>query len=74
MTRLDSDGIIHESYSFACLRCGHAWGRDYELRHTRDLHGHTVVTYLDHGVPVPSPLRRPRCPACDGHQVRILPA
>ncbi|MGW1210883.1 hypothetical protein ACWD5F_14760 [Streptomyces sp. NPDC002499] len=64
--------VVHESYSFACMRCGHGWEQSYEIEHHKDTEGHQYVTYVAGGRVVPSPLSRPSCVQCDGHVVRIM--
>jgi hypothetical protein len=64
--------VGHESYSFACLRCGHGWEQSYDIEHRIDAHGKEVVVYRADGREVPSPLSRPTCDHCDGHVVRIM--
>jgi len=64
--------IVHESYSFACMRCGHGWEQSYEIEHHRDAEGSEFVTYVAEGQVVPSPLSRPTCLNCDSHVVRIM--
>ncbi|MFE5187543.1 hypothetical protein [Streptomyces sp. NPDC056628] len=66
--------VVHESYSFACMRCGHGWEQSYEIEHHRDADGHEFVRYVADGRVVPSPLSRPACHNCDGHVVRIMRA
>ncbi|MGX1270515.1 hypothetical protein RKD18_003709 [Streptomyces phaeoluteigriseus] len=66
--------VVHESYSFACMRCGHAWEQSYEIEHHTDAEGHEFVQYVASGRLVPSPLSRPACQNCDGHVVRIMRA
>ncbi|MFJ3497328.1 hypothetical protein ACIPPJ_27560 [Streptomyces sp. NPDC086091] len=66
--------VVHESYSFACMRCGHGWEQSYEIEHHRDRDGHAFVVYVADGRIVPSPLSRPGCQNCDGHLVRIMRA
>jgi len=65
---------VHESYSFACMRCGHGWEQSYEIEHHFDAEGAEFVTYVADGLVVPSPLSRPSCVNCDGHIVRIMRA
>ncbi|GAB2598384.1 hypothetical protein GCM10027168_34220 [Streptomyces capparidis] len=74
--RTPATGIetVHEAYSFACMRCGHAWEQAYEIEHHVDAEGRTVVAYRADGRAVPSPLTRPSCDNCDGHLVRIMRA
>lgn len=67
-------GPKHEAYSFVCLRCGHAWEDEYEIRHATDRDGHARVTYLCKGFTVPSPLTAGRCRTCGGERIRILRA
>ncbi|MEU7134727.1 hypothetical protein [Streptomyces sp. NPDC046261] len=62
----------HESYSFACMRCGHGWEQSYEIRHYTDAEGRPFVTYYADGRRVPSPLARPTCVNCGEHVVRIM--
>ncbi|MEV4434014.1 hypothetical protein [Streptomyces sp. NPDC049555] len=62
----------HESYSFACMRCGHAWEQSYEIRHHVDAKGEPFVVYYADGERVPSPLTRPTCLNCGAHVVRIM--
>jgi hypothetical protein len=66
--------VVHESYSFACMRCGHGWEQSYEIEHHTDAGGHEFVQYVANGRIVPSPLSRPTCQNCDGHVVRIMRA
>ncbi|MEU6538218.1 hypothetical protein [Streptomyces sp. NPDC047000] len=69
-----ADAVVHESYSFACMRCGHGWEQAYEIEHHRDADGTEFVLYVADGEIVPSPLSRPTCLKCDGHLVRIMAA
>lgn len=64
--------VVHESYSFACMRCGHGWEQSYEIEHHIDAEGSEFVMYVADGQVVPSPLSRPTCQNCDGHLVRIM--
>ncbi|MFE0886912.1 hypothetical protein [Streptomyces rochei] len=64
--------VVHESYSFACMRCGHGWEQSFEIEHHRDADGRAFVRYVTDGRVVPSPLTRPTCADCDGHLVRIM--
>ena len=66
--------VVHESYSFACMRCGHGWEQSYEIEHHKDADGHEFVMYVAGGQVVPSPLSKPTCFNCDGHSVRIMQA
>ncbi|MFG2882415.1 hypothetical protein ACGFYV_08850 [Streptomyces sp. NPDC048297] len=66
--------VVHESYAFACMRCGHGWEQSYEIEHHTDGDGHEFVRYVADGRVVPSPLSRPACLNCDGHVVRIMRA
>jgi hypothetical protein len=63
---------VHEAYSFACLDCGHAWERTYEIRHRVDGEGKVHVTYYADGANVRSPLTHSVCEMCGGHHIRIL--
>jgi hypothetical protein len=64
---------IREAYSFVCLRCGHGWEGEYEIRHTRDADGRLCAEYyMRHDVKVPSPLTENTCRVCLGHKIRIL--
>ncbi|MEV0845343.1 hypothetical protein AB0J21_05530 [Streptomyces sp. NPDC049954] len=65
---------VHESYSFACMRCGHGWERSYEIERHVDAEGHAYVVYRADGQRVPSPLTRPACLNCGGQVVRIMGA
>lgn len=65
---------VHESYAFACMRCGHGWEQSYEIEHHVDGKGKEFVTYVADGRQVPSPLTRPTCLNCGGHVVRIMRA
>ncbi|WP_320779440.1 hypothetical protein [Streptomyces sp. CRN 30] len=67
-----SETTGHESYSFACMRCGSGWEQSYEIEHHTDAEGRPFVTYVAEGRVVPSPLSRPTCHNCDGHTVRIM--
>ncbi|MEU6576263.1 hypothetical protein [Streptomyces sp. NPDC046805] len=64
--------VVHESYSFACMRCGHGWEQSFEIEHHIDADGGEFVMYVADGRVVPSPLSRPTCHNCDGHVVRIM--
>ncbi|MER5528935.1 hypothetical protein ABT075_30870 [Streptomyces sp. NPDC002677] len=66
--------VVHESYSFACMRCGHGWEQSYEIEHHTDAENHEFVMYVANGQVVPSPLSRPACQNCDGHVLRIMRA
>ncbi|MER5429214.1 hypothetical protein [Streptomyces sp. NPDC002588] len=66
--------VVHESYAFACMRCGHGWEQSYAIEHHIDAEGHEFVQYVAEGRIVPSPLSRPACQNCDGHVVRIMRA
>ncbi|MET7981279.1 hypothetical protein [Streptomyces sp. NPDC005281] len=66
--------VVHESYSFACMRCGHGWEQSYAIEHHRDSEGAEFVMYVASGEVVPSPLSRPTCLNCDSHVVRIMRA
>ncbi|WP_445395125.1 hypothetical protein ACSMX9_17980 [Streptomyces sp. LE64] len=66
--------VVHESYAFACMRCGHGWEQSYEIEHHLDPAGRAYVTYLADGQRVPSPLSTPTCLNCGGHVVRIMRA
>ncbi|RPE43253.1 hypothetical protein EDD90_6447 [Streptomyces sp. Ag109_O5-1] len=66
--------VVHESYSFACMRCGHGWEQSYQIEHHTDADNHEFVMYVANGQVVPSPLSRPACLNCDGHVVRIMRA
>ncbi|MGE6729718.1 hypothetical protein [Streptomyces sp. NPDC059900] len=65
---------VHESYAFACMRCGHGWEQSYEIEHHVDGEGKEFVMYRADGLHVPSPLTRPTCLNCGGHVVRIMRA
>ena len=67
-----ASAVVHESYSFACMRCGHGWEQSYEIEHHTDADGHEFVMYVAGGRVVPSPLSKPTCLNCDGHVVRIM--
>ncbi|MEW1774747.1 hypothetical protein [Streptomyces sp. NPDC086777] len=66
--------VVHESYSFACMRCGHGWEQSYEIEHHTDADNHEFVRYVANGRVVPSPLSRPSCQNCDGQVLRIMRA
>ncbi|MFD8805699.1 hypothetical protein [Streptomyces sp. NPDC059597] len=72
--RATAGAVVHESYSFACMSCGHGWEQSYEIAHHTDTEGHECVRYVAEGRVVPSPLSRPACQNCDGHVVRIMRA
>ncbi|MFF7446252.1 MULTISPECIES: hypothetical protein [unclassified Streptomyces] len=72
--RSGATAVVHESYSFACMRCGHGWEQSYEIEHHTGADGHDFVIYVADGQVVPSPLSRPGCHNCDGHVVRIMRA
>ncbi|MCD7441566.1 hypothetical protein K4B79_25500 [Streptomyces lincolnensis] len=69
---MSETAVVHESYSFACMRCGHGWEQSYEIEHHVDAQGHEFVQYVVNGQVVPSPLSRPTCANCDNHLVRIM--
>ncbi|MFC8874424.1 hypothetical protein [Streptomyces ardesiacus] len=71
-TRAGATAVVHESYSFACMRCGHGWEQSYEIEHHTDADGQAYVRYVADGRVVPSPLTRPTCAICDNHVVRIM--
>ncbi|WP_405447853.1 hypothetical protein OG350_16355 [Streptomyces achromogenes] len=66
--------VVHESYAFACMRCGHGWEQSYAIEHRTNAEGEQFVRYVADGRVVPSPLSRPVCQNCDGHVVRIMRA
>ncbi|MGW1890228.1 hypothetical protein ACWCP6_08140 [Streptomyces sp. NPDC002004] len=66
--------VVHESYSFACMRCGHGWEQSYEIEHLRDADGNDFVVYRANGQRVPSPLSQPKCLNCGHRVVRIMRA
>ncbi|MGW2030622.1 MULTISPECIES: hypothetical protein [Streptomyces] len=72
--RATATAVVHESYSFACMRCGHGWEQSYEIEHHTNAQGEEFVLYVADGQVVPSPLSRPSCHNCDGHVVRIMRA
>ena len=72
--RATAAAVVHESYSFACMRCGHGWEQAYDIEHHRHAEGGEFVTYVANGHVVPSPLSRPTCQNCDSHVVRIMRA
>lgn len=71
-TASGATSVVHESYSFACMRCGHGWEQSFEIEHHRDADGNEFVRYVADGRVVPSPLTRPTCTNCDNHVVRIM--
>ncbi|MFB7085465.1 hypothetical protein [Streptomyces sp. NPDC056296] len=70
--RAGATSVVHESYSFACMRCGHGWEQSFEIEHHKDVDGNDFVLYVADGRVVPSPLTRPTCDNCDNHLVRIM--
>ncbi|MEU1053371.1 hypothetical protein [Streptomyces sp. NPDC005876] len=70
--RAGATAAVHESYSFACMRCGNGWEQSYEIEHHTDAQGRRFVVYMADGLVVPSPLSRPTCQNCDAHVVRIM--
>ncbi|MFJ3672276.1 hypothetical protein ACIPSE_38050 [Streptomyces sp. NPDC090106] len=72
--RRGATAVVHESYSFACMRCGHGWEQSYEIEHHTDADGRDFVIYVTGSQVVPSPLTKPTCLNCDGHVVRIMRA
>ncbi|WP_432135534.1 MULTISPECIES: hypothetical protein [unclassified Streptomyces] len=72
--RSGATAVVHESYSFACMRCGYGWEQSYEIEHHMDADDHEFVLYVANGRIVPSPLSRPACGNCDGDVVRIMRA
>ncbi|MFF2511552.1 hypothetical protein [Streptomyces sp. NPDC058086] len=73
-SRSAATAVVNESYSFACMRCGHGWEQSFEIEHHRDAEGGEFVMYVADGHVVPSPLSRPSCQNCDGHVLRIMRA
>ncbi|MFD4478512.1 MULTISPECIES: hypothetical protein [unclassified Streptomyces] len=71
---INAANTVHESYAFACMRCGHGWEQSYDIEHHVDGEGKEFVTYVANGQRVPSPLTRPTCLNCGGHVVRIMRA
>lgn len=67
-------GAGHESYSFACMKCGHGWEQEYEIVHLEYTDGSPLVVYYTNGKRVPSPLRHPTCLNCESHVIRIMRA
>lgn len=72
--RSTATAVVHESYSFACMRCGHGWEQSYEIEHHIDGNGAETVMYVVDGRVVLSPLSRPTCQNCENHVVRIMRA
>ncbi|MEJ1202256.1 MULTISPECIES: hypothetical protein [unclassified Streptomyces] len=70
--RAGATAVVHESYSFACMRCGHGWEQSFEIEHHKDAGGTEFVLYVTDGRVVPSPLTRPTCDNCGNHLVRIM--
>ncbi|MET7811975.1 hypothetical protein ABZT26_14115 [Streptomyces sp. NPDC005395] len=70
--RAGATAVVHESYSFACMRCGHGWEQSFEIEHHTDADGRAFVLYVVDGRVVPSPLTRPTCATCGNHVVRIM--
>ncbi|MCK8434164.1 hypothetical protein G3I77_14350 [Streptomyces sp. D2-8] len=70
--RAGATAVVNESYSFACMRCGHGWEQSFEIEHHTDAAGHEFVLYVADGKVVPSPLSKPECHHCDSHVVRIM--
>lgn len=70
----ETTATVHESYAFACMRCGHGWEQSYDIAHHFDGDGREFVVYTVDGARVPSPLTHPTCLNCDGHLVRIMGA
>lgn len=55
--------VVHESYAFACMRCGHGWEQSYEIEHHTDADGHEFVQYVADGRGQGPPLAPVRSPA-----------
>ncbi|MFF5255756.1 hypothetical protein ACFY4K_27445 [Streptomyces leeuwenhoekii] len=66
--------VAHESYSFACMRCGHGWEQSFTIEHCLDAEGRKYIRHVVDGRLVPSPLSRPTCARCGNHLVRIMRA
>ncbi|MFF8813373.1 hypothetical protein [Streptomyces pactum] len=66
--------VVHEAYSFACMRCGRGWEQSYDIEHHVDAEGRPFIVYRADGQRVPSPLSRPTCENCGSHVVRIMRA
>ncbi|MFJ6721074.1 hypothetical protein [Streptomyces sp. NPDC091259] len=64
--------IVHEAYSFACMKCGFGWEQGYEIEHHVNGRGEPFIVYTVNSERVPSPLSNPTCMNCDGHVVRIM--
>ncbi|NLU70003.1 hypothetical protein [Streptomyces sp. HNM0574] len=67
-------GTVREAYSFACMKCGHAWEQEYEIEHLEYPDGSPLYVYYADGERVRSPLKHPRCMFCDGRVLRIMRA
>lgn len=70
--RTTGTAVVHEAYSFACMRCGHGWEQSYAIEHHLDAEGRQFVVYTADGRRVPSPLSRPSCHNCGHDVVRIM--
>ncbi|MCM2425014.1 hypothetical protein LNW73_03810 [Streptomyces sp. RKAG337] len=66
------DELVHRAYSFVCLSCGRGWEAEYDIRLTTDQDNHFHADCRVADRTVPSPLTRPRCPACEGDRIRIV--
>lgn len=66
--------VVHEAYSFACMKCGYVWEQDYAIEHHVDGTGQPFIMYTVNAERVPSPLSDPTCLNCGGHVVRIMRA
>ncbi|MDF3302511.1 hypothetical protein P3H78_28615 [Streptomyces sp. K1PA1] len=64
--------LIHRAYSFVCLRCGHGWEAEYDIRLTTDEYDRLHADYFVAGRKVTSPLKSGHCPACESGRIRIL--
>ncbi|GGT34585.1 hypothetical protein [Streptomyces purpureus] len=74
MSEITGTSVGHESYAFACMRCGYGWEQSYDIEHHTDAAGHDMVVYRTKGQRVPSPLSNPTCLNCGSHVVRIMRA
>ncbi len=60
--RAGATAVVNESYSFACMRCGHGWEQSYEIEHHTDAAGHEFVLYVADGRGRALPAEQPDLP------------
>lgn len=61
-----------ETYQFTCVRCGHRWHDDYDVRDVTDNDGDTWSFYQHGGLPCETPVAAETlCPRCHCGPVHV---